>query len=135
MARARKSKYKPKAFESTGISGDVSANLYRSMLESEAFKALTKREKLLYLYCKLQYYGAREPGRDFPDLEKLQGPDLFYMNFALASKKYGLYATGSRREFYADMKSLCGQGFIELVASGKPTKTRSIYRFSGDWKF
>lgn len=132
---SRKKRYVPKSFESTGASGDVSANLYRSMLESEAFKALTKREKLLYVYCKLQYYGAREPGRDFPNMEQLQGSDMFYFNFALASKKYGLYAAGSRREFYNDMKSLCEHGFIELVVSGKPTKSRSIYRFSGKWKF
>ena len=49
---ATKKKFKPKAFESTGVSSDVSANIYNSMIFSNAWNDLTKNQRLLYLYCK-----------------------------------------------------------------------------------
>lgn len=130
---SRKKPYKPKTFESTGISNDTSANIYESMLESPAFMDLTKNQRLLYLYMKKQYYGKRKPEKDFPDIEQLQGDDLFYFNLALAVK-YGLYTRGNHKSFYADIKAIEQHGFIETVSSGKSTKSRSIYRYSGAWK-
>lgn len=132
MARARKSRYKPKAFESTGISGDTSANLYDSMLTNPSFIRLKPRQKLLYLYAKNQYYGKRKPGRDFPDIPALQGEDLFYLNFSLV-RRYGLYTANGQHEFYSDIKILCDTGFMECVSSGRATKQKSVYRFSDRW--
>lgn len=129
----RKKPYTPKAFESTGVSNDTSANIYGSMLESAAFKDLSKNQRLLYVYMKKQYYGTRKPGRDFPDMEQLQETDLFYFNIALAVK-YGLYSRSNDRQFYADIKAIEQHGFIKTVSNGKVTKSRSIYKFSGDWK-
>lgn len=129
----RKKPYIPKAFESTGVSNDTSANVYGSMLESPAFKDLSKNQRLLYIYMKKQYYGARKPGQDFPDMEQLQGDDLFYFNLALA-EKYGLYSRSNDRQFYADIRAIEQHGFIKTVSSGKATKSRSIYKFTGDWK-
>lgn len=60
----RKGKYVPKLFESTGVSHDTSANIYGSMLESPAFKDLSKNQRLLYIYMKKQYYGTKKPGKD-----------------------------------------------------------------------
>ncbi len=129
----RKKPYIPKAFESTGVSNDTSANVYGSMLESPAFKDLSKNQRLLYIYMKKQYYGTRKPGQDFPDMEQLQGDDLFYFNLALA-EKYGLYSRSNDRQFYADIRAIERHGFIKTVSNGKATKSRSIYRFTGDWK-
>lgn len=114
--------------------GDVtSANVYGSMLESPAFKDLSKNQRLLYIYMKKQYYGTRKPGQDFPDMEQLQGDNLFYFNLALA-EKYGLYSRSNDRQFYADIRAVEQHGFIKTVSSGRATKSRSIYKFTGDWK-
>lgn len=129
---SRKTKYKPKPFESIGGSSDTSANIYHSMLTHPAFMALKTRQKVLYLYCKAQYYGKRKPGKDFPDVKALQSEDCFYMNLSLAVS-YGLYTRNGNKEFYADMKALCEAGFLEMVANGKNTQSRSIYRFSEKW--
>ena len=90
----RKKKYVPKRWESRGemymdasgsYKADTSANIYESMLTSEAFALLTDRQKMLYVCCKAQYYGKRKPERDYPDMGQLQGEELFYLtlNFAL----------------------------------------------------
>lgn len=129
----RKSQYKPKAFESTGKSNDTSANIYGSMLLSPAFMDLSKKQKLLYVYMKAQYYGTRKPGKDFPEVEQLQGETLFYFNMALA-EKYGIYTRINHKEFYADIKVIEKHGFIETVSNGSSTKSRSIYKFSDHWQ-
>lgn len=134
MSRNKKKVYKPKDFESTGTPNDTSANIYGSMLESSAFKDLSKNQRLLYIYMKKQYYGSRKPERDFPDMEQFKGEDLFYFNLALAVK-YGLYSKSNDRQFYNDVAAIERHGFIKTVSSGKATKTRSIFRFSGEWKY
>ena len=80
----RKKPYQPKSFESTGISNDTSSNIYESMLLAPAFQDLSKNQRLLYVCMKAQYYGKRKPGKDNPEIESLQGDDLFYFNFILA---------------------------------------------------
>ncbi len=129
---SRKKKYRPKSFESTGASGDTSANIYNSMLTSAAFMDLKDRQQVLYFYCKNQYYGVRKPKLDYPDIEAVQSDECFYMNLALAVK-YGLYTKSGNKEFYKDMKALVEAGFIDVVSSGKITGKRSIYRFSDRW--
>jgi len=129
----RKQKYKPKSFESTGKSNDTSANIFDSMLTHPDFMGLKTRQKILYVYCKNQFYGKRKPRSDFPEIEKFQSDECFYMNLALVVE-YGLYTKTGRKEFYSDMKALCEAGFIECISNGKSTKSRSIYRFSDKWK-
>lgn len=129
----RKSPYKPKPFESTGVKNDTSANVYRSMLESPAYKALTKNQRLLYVYMKSRYYGARKPGKDFPDIEELQGEELFYFNRKLAVE-FALYSKANERQFYRDVAALEEHGFIRTVSNGRETKSRSVYSFSDEWQ-
>lgn len=129
----KRRKYKPKGFESTGISNDTSANIYESMLLSSAWKDLKPRERQLYLYCKAQYYGKRKPSKDYPDIEAFQSENCFYLNLA-AVVKYGIYTRNGNKEFYADIKTLAQHGFIEIVSSGKVTKTKSIYKYSDKWQ-
>ena len=128
----RKTPYKPKTFESSGEARDTSANIYESMLQSKAFMSLTKNQRLLYIYMKAQYYGKRKPGRDYPEVEQFQGDDLFYFNQSLAVK-YGLYTRGNHKSFYDDIKALENHGFIKTVSNGKMTKSKSIYKFVGEW--
>lgn len=131
---SRRRKYKPKSFESTGRSNDTSANIYESMLQSDAYKHLTKNQRLLYMYMKSQYYGKRKPGKDFPDVEQLQGDELFYFNLSLA-ESYGLYTKNNHKALYNDIRALERHGFIKTIINGAATKTRSVYQLIGDWKF
>ena len=129
----RKKKYVPKNFESATGGRDTSANIYDSMLRSDAYKDLTKNQRLLYVYMKNQYYGKRKPGRDYPDILSLQGDDLFYFNLQLA-KDYGLYTDSNRKSFYEDIHQLEEHGFIKTIASGKATKKKSIYQYCSEWR-
>lgn len=132
MGKSRR-KYIPKSFESTGRSNDTSANIYDSMLISAAFRDLSARQRMLYVYCKSQYYGKRKPQADYPGIEAVQGDECFYLNHALISDVYGLYPKTNRRDFYRDMQKLADNGFIEIVSSGYAAKKRSIYKFSDKW--
>ena len=92
---ARKKKYVPKAFES-GKAGDVSANIYASMIQSRAWSNLTNNARVLYVYMKLQYYGQKT----IPDREQ----ECFYFNKAMFIKTYQLYKNVN--QFYKDKKLL-----------------------------
>lgn len=139
----RRKKWTARPFESVGqkfedpntgtIRSDTSANVYESMLLHPAFTSLKPRQQALYLVCKAQYYGHRKPRQDFNDVETLQGDDCFYLNLG-AVTRYGNYTRSMRREFYGDMKTLEEHGLIKKISSGRATKSKSIYCFSGDWK-
>lgn len=115
------------------LRADTSANIYESMLTSDAFALLTTKQQVLYVFCKAQYYGKRKPEKDFPEVEQMQGADLFYLNWA-AVQQYRLYKPSMDKNFYQDMKALCSHGLIEKVASGRGRRQKSVYRFSDRWK-
>ncbi len=125
MSSRNKKRYEKKSFESDGSGGDISANIYMSMLLSDAWKALTATQQRLYLYCKAQYYGQKKKPND----DSL----CFNMNQAKWSG-YGLYKVTNASGFYRDMAALIEHGFIACVESGAATRTKSIYRFSDAWK-
>ncbi len=138
----RRSNYKPKNFESLGeryvdangkIRADTSANLYESLLTSQAFKDLNSKQQVLYVYCKSQYYGHRKPEKDFKDIDEVKGTDRFYLPWK-AVQEYGLYTSTSHSNFYKDMIELERHGLIEKVSSGKSQHTKSIYKFSANWQ-
>lgn len=56
----RKMPYRKKPFESTGVSSDTSANIYMSMIMSVAWRQLSSNQKVLYVYCKAQYYAEKK---------------------------------------------------------------------------
>ena len=55
----KKQKYKKKAYESDQSTSDVSANIYYSMMVSEAWKDLKPRAKEVYLAMKMQKYSSQ----------------------------------------------------------------------------
>lgn len=137
----RKTKYKPKKFESRGekykdgtgkLKTDTSANIYESMLTAPAFIQLKARQKILYIYLKAQYYGHRKPSKDYPDLEQFKEDTCFYFNWQMA-QDYQLYKQSMSRDFYRDMKALQEAGFIDMLSSGKTHHKRNIYKFSERW--
>ena len=139
----RRKKWSARPFESAGekftdpttgkLRTDTSANIYESMLLHPAYMTLTNRQKALYIICKAQFYGHRKPGQDFPEVENVQPDTCFYLNLA-AVCRYGNYSRNMRREFYGDMRVLEEHGLIKKISSGASTKSKSVYRFSADWK-
>lgn len=145
----RKERYVPKSFEScadilpkrkNGNSAtDVSANIYISMLMSQAWHNLTGKQKELYLYCKAQYYGEKKNNDDhltkYEKIEKQQ-PNIerrFTMHKSKWDEIYGIYSSNGKRHFYDDMKALVDNGFIKVVENGKKTRTKNIYEYSNEW--
>jgi len=110
---------------------DTFANIYMSMLLSPAFKDLKHRQQMLYIVMKAQYYGKRKPRQDYKDLYDCD--EYFYMNFD-AVQYYGLYTKYMQKEFRKDKQALIDHGFIELVASGAKTHTKSIFKYSDKWQ-
>ena len=122
MARRNKGKYKPKPFESKG--DNLSANIYASMMQSRAWENLTNNARVVYVYMKLQYYG-QKPIQGHP-------PHHFYMNQATLQKTYKLYT--NMKQFRKDRQMLIDNGFIEVVESGRFTRTKNIYKLSDKWQ-
>lgn len=117
---------------------DTTANICYSMLVSPAFKDLTARQRILYVYAKTQYFGAKSrPKSDFPDIEEYKrdnGRKYFYLNHFLMSDVFGLYPKSNTRDLYVDIKALIEHGFIEQVSNGKINQKRSIYTYCDKWK-
>ena len=122
---ARKRKFRPKSFETMISGGEPSASIYASMLKSPAWKKLKPRAQILYLYMKMQYYGVKE--KDKPE----RNPLYFVFNEGIWKKPYGLYT--NNKSFYQDRDMLVKNGFIEIVETGKTTRTKNIYKFSDNW--
>lgn len=117
---------------------DTTTNLCYSMITSPAFKDLSAKQRMLYVYAKAQYYGARSrPRDDFKDIEEYQkdgGRKYFYLNHFLLSDVFALYPKSNSRDLYKDIKALVEHGFIEQVSNGKANQKRSIYTYSDKWK-
>lgn len=123
MSRKRQ-KYEPKRYESKRQQGDISANIYASMVQSPAWQKLTNNAKNLYLYMKLQLYGQKP----IADQEK----ECFYFNKSMWKDTYKLYT--NQNQFYKDRNLLVENGFIEIVEQGQNTRTKHIYKLSDKWQ-
>ena len=117
---------------------DTTTNICYSMLISPAFMDLSARQRMLYIYAKSQYFGARSrPKNDYKDIEEYQkdgGRKYFYLNHYLLSEVYGLYPKSNTRDLYKDINVLIEHGFIEQVSNGRANQKRSIYKYSEKWK-
>lgn len=131
----KKQKYKKKAYESDQSTSDVSANIYYSMMMSEAWKDLKPRAKDVYLAMKMQKYAQkRKPISIEPDNELFQyQEDDFYFNRGKWCMEYEL-CSGNHTSFERDVKTLIEHGFIEIVRNGKNARVKSVYRYSDKWK-
>lgn len=118
----KKKTFEPRAFEKSD-SRNLSSALYVSMLESEAFMHLSPQAAKLYIYMKLQLYGQKD--------KPSENETWFVFNRSLYIDKYKLFSNGEYFTKYCH--ELIQHGFIELVQSGKNTKTNNIYRFSTKW--
>ena len=107
-----------------------------SMMMSPAWKALTARQKVLYLYCKAQIHAEKRKPKTFMEEEQQQDADR--LNFTMNQSKwrglYELYKPNDEKSFYRDMAALIDSGFIRRVQSGRTTRTKTIYGFSNGWR-
>ena len=126
----KKTKYKPKSFESTGISSDTSANIYESMIKSAAWKDLSKNQQNLYLYCKSQYYGEKI----YELKEKADNPEIFTMNKYKWCSVYEIYNSGNANSFYKDMEALILHGFVKCIKCGAIARRKNVYQYSDKWQ-
>ena len=119
---SRKKKYKPKSFESSGISSDTSSNIFHSMLVSAAFQSLTAPQQILYVCMKdRKYHQKRHPENN---------EEMFYFNRAI-QREYGFK---NPTQFCKDRDALIEKGFIKVVVSGAYTRTKDIYKYSDIWQ-
>ncbi len=143
MSRGKKRHdYVAKSYESKGKTfvdkngtkrTDTFATIYESMLQSKAYKKLTKNQRLLYVYCKAQIIGKRKPKQDFKEFDLYQEEECFYLHLQ-AVIDYGLYKQGGNTQFLNDMKALEKYGFIKKVASGQNSKSKNVYKLIDDWQ-
>lgn len=121
---------------------DTTTTICYSMLIHPAFKDLTARQRMLYVYAKTQFYGARSrPKKDFPDIAEFaeyDGRKYFYLNHFLMSDVFGMYPKSNHRDLYKDIAALVEHGFIEWYTEPKTidkgNHMRTIYRYSDAWK-
>lgn len=128
--------YKRKPYESArpyGHGHDRYIALYESMYTSPAWKELKPRQKILYLYCRLQPWATKTPGKDYPMYEAYQQPEVFYLNWAKV-RAAGMYTRYSNKAFYDDVKALCNVGLIECLFNGRTYRQKSVYRLSALWQ-
>lgn len=129
----------PESWQSDGRKNDSFSKIYDSMLCSPIWQSLSPKQQMTYICMANQYYGKRKPRKDYANTEiaKLR-PEILYQNAFYFSwhdaKKYGLYKEGSKADFYRNIHVLEEKGFIRTIINGKPTRTKSIYVFSADWK-
>ena len=145
-----KKDYKPRTFESNPAflpkkeSGkaitDTSANIYMSMLQSQAWHNLTYKQKELYLYCKAQQFGERKKKSEhLTEKEREENVEIdiskrFTMNKSKWCAIYGLYTESTQRHFYEDMRVLMANGFIISIEKGQNSRTKNIYEYSDKWR-
>ena len=101
------------------------ARLPDPQARSRTYQRLSDKAKVVYMTCKLcRQYHAKIDGLIQGDIKN------FYFNRPL-QKQYGLNDPNKTR---AALVELVCKGFIEVVWNGATTRTKTIYKFSDQWK-
>ena len=104
--------------------------LTMELMSSPAYLDLTPRQKVLYSYAKLQYYGAVDKVCSrYPEFQNAHAKEYFYLNSNLLRNVYHLY--NSNTTMYKDLDELVKHGFIVKVQT--ENHQRTIYRYSAEW--
>ncbi|MBR4235762.1 MAG: hypothetical protein IKR85_06835 [Clostridia bacterium] len=99
------------------------AKITYDMLNSEAWKALTLRQRGLYVQLKAKYYQKVVRGVIVEaNTENITMPRSEYMEFYQ-----------SAHTFLSDMRKLTECGFIKVKESGRKSRTPNIYAFTDGW--
>lgn len=122
---ARKKQPKLKDFETSHSGGGPFTLIANDMFTSLAWLELSKGQRLLYVYMKSQYFGAKS----HPD--NIQ--ERFYFNQNLYQNGFRLYS--NKEQFRKDRDALIRHGFIKCVEDNAHTRKRSVYEFSEKWRY
>ena len=141
---SNKRKYKPKDWEAIGIDLRM-AGIYDEMRFSDAWRALSARQRDLYQCMKSARYNLTKEER--ARLRKLgnENDDLFFFNRGRwikggseGSRKWYCYELYSNeRQFYQDRDTLIRCGFIEKVEPlpSWGIREKMLYRMCSRWKY
>lgn len=115
------------------------------LLDSDACKALTKKQLNLYFFAQRLRFKALvaalrknespiTPTTRWRDYDKVTD-DTTYITFHTAFMG-GVYQKYDERTFYSDRKTLIILGFLDIVVDGKTVgpKEASVYRMSSRWQ-
>ena len=130
MGRRRKKTPVPSCYSANPSTGFVS--LYRDLILSDAYMALTPKQQSLYICCCAETHG--NACADHAKATGITDPRLFYMNKELYTNKYKLYAPTDRRGPRRDLAALVNVGLIDTVHLGFASKERNTYRLSSRWQ-
>ena len=100
--------------------------VYINMMESDAFNSLTKNQRLLLIYMYAEYNPSTKTHHPKNNI------NFFYFNRKKYKSELALYSND--RQFYMDRDALVRHGFIEVVEAGYLTRSKSIYKYSQNWK-
>lgn len=125
MAR-KKREYRRKPFETNKPGTNTSERfvaLYPSMIYSRAFRDLSPRQQVLYMYMKDQLFGGVKDG--LPEGQ-------FYFNREKWQDRIRLYS--SPNKYYRDRNALIAHGFIEIAINRKNMRQKNVYCYSDKWQ-
>lgn len=116
---AKKHRYVPYSWEHDKRIGKPQFfSVYKSMMDSIAWKELTNRQMVLYLYMKTQVKPNDSRGE-------------FSFNQGIYKNSLNLYTNTT--SFCKDKDALIEKGFIDCLDGGSVTKTKAVYRMSDRW--
>jgi len=110
------------------------------MMDSIAYKDLSNDGRALLLACKREVWSVQvQPESKRPKMQQdngeyKTGDFWFTMNRAKWSDKYNVFPKGSKDRAYAVLAELVKNGFIDVILSGRISRTNSIYAMSERWK-
>lgn len=122
MAR-RKERATHRSFEGSNPRGAFT-KITHDMMDSQAWKSLSLRQRGLYLEMKAKYREKKVSG----ELESSNVDDITLPE----SEWKELY--GTYRTFKTDLDALIEKGFLRIVQPGKNIRKPNIYGFAASWK-
>lgn len=102
---------------------DKHAQLYLSLMLSEAFKSLNKSEQMLLVYMIAETYNKKLTDQNL-------GVDAFYFNRAIQEK----WNTSTGTRFIKHRNKLMDRGFIRFIENNHHRGQKNIYELCEGWK-
>lgn len=120
------------------------APLTVGLVQSEAYRALNNRQRVLYHHMQLQFYTLNMDSKRFireavskEEWAEYQKANYFVFNWAMVKKGGGGVYDGlysNQRTFYGDIVKLAEVGLIEVELNNKLIHKKNLYKFSTKWK-
>lgn len=112
---------------------DSPITLTMAMLSHPAFKDLTPKQRLLYMYAKSQYKAMVDRTKFEEDYPQFKGkPEYIYLNHKLMIDVFEMYPKSSARLLYKDITALTEHGFLQPVLD--ESNQRKVYKLIAEWQ-